>query len=117
MKLLFLLALAFKPVAASDEIATAQALRHYCKACHAIGEFRFIHTEDDDELLQYIRTHSAPSGKPWVTRIIETLDWPTDEPPPFNQPGWMPKGEKRLELAKDPHTRRLILDTLSENLD
>lgn len=102
---------------------TTRTLRKYCGACHAVGALRFIHSENDDELWSYILTHEVPeTRKLWAQRIYETLNWPSDSPPPFGQlmepplHDWMPKGVKRLEFASDKtgsiQTRRIILETI-----
>ena len=100
-----------------------QTLRKYCKACHGLGKLRFIHSENDNELWDYILNNRAPnSGDYWYRSIQEVLDWPSDDAPPFNQmmlppnQDWMPKGIKRLQLARDEpgniSTRKRVLSIL-----
>lgn len=103
---------------------TVSKLRQFCAACHAVGSIRFIRSEDDNEVWQYIYMNRAPnSQKIWAQNIIDVLSWPSDVPPPFDQPmdpgnnrDWMPKGAKRLSLASDSvdaqATRKLMLEAL-----
>ncbi len=103
---------------------TVSKLRQFCAACHAVGSLRFIRSEDDNEVWQYIYLNQAPnSRKLWAQNIIDVLNWPSDAPPPFDQPmdpgnnrDWMPKGAKRLSLASDTAsgqpTRMLMLEAL-----
>ena len=111
-------------VLSPEEILTAEKLRTYCRACHGLEKLRFIYSDDDEELWQYIREQVAPnSGKLWVDAIYEVLNWPTDEPPPFSQKikpnkDWMPKGSKRLRFAddytEDTSSRHLMLEALEK---
>ncbi len=113
----------------ADPLYAAAKLRHYCKACHAVGTMKFITTEDDRELWASLFTERAPrTGKLWAEGIVEVLAWPSDAPPPFDSVmdppsnrDWMPKGQKRLELAaeRDGTTvvRRSIVDALRAELD
>lgn len=101
-----------------------QKMRVYCRACHAVGEQRFITSDDDQIVWDYIHAERAPiSGKLWSTAIFDVLDWPSDRPPafdeimdPINNRDWMPKGVKRMQLADDKvdgvATRRKILEAL-----
>jgi hypothetical protein len=124
MKRLLLILLLGRAAAAADVAFTVGKLRAYCKACHAIGELRFIHGEDDGEVWNYLFTGRAPnSGKLWADGIVEVLSWPSDKPPPFDQlmappdRDWMPRGSKRLHLAADAENgvpvRRLLIEALS----
>lgn len=111
------------PFDAKAQVTVAK-LRQYCAACHAVGSIRFIRSEDDAEVWQYIYMNRAPnSQKIWAQNIIDVLSWPGDVPPPFDQPmdpgnnrDWMPKGAKRLSLAQDAvdgqATRKLMLEAL-----
>jgi len=92
----------------ADVTFTVGRLRTHCAACHAVGELRFLHSDDDEEVWENLFREKAPhSQKIWAQAILEVLDWPTDAPPPFNQMmkppdrDWMPKGKKRLNLATD----------------
>ncbi len=94
--------------ARADVAYTVGKLRTYCAACHALGELRFIHSDDDEEVWDYLFQAQAPNSKKiWAQAILEVLDWPSDAAPPFNQmmkppdQDWMPKGKKRLNLAAD----------------
>jgi cytochrome c1 len=112
----------------ADAQVTVSKLRQYCAACHAIGTLRFIRSDDDQEVWQYLFVNEAPnSRKIWAEAIVEVLSWPSDIPPPFDQPmdprgdrDWMPKGGKRLSFASDTvdgqPTRHLVLETLQKNL-
>lgn len=103
---------------------TVSKLRQYCAACHAVGNVRFIRSDDDSEVWQYIYFNRSPNAnKLWSENIIEVLSWPGDVPPPFDQPmdpghnrDWMPKGAKRLSLAAETvdgvATRKLMLQAL-----
>ena len=116
------------PARAADDDAgpafVAAKLRTHCAACHAVGRMRFIWSDDDLEVWNYILANRAPiSGKLWGNAIIEVLSWPTDNAPPFDQlmdpsgnRDWMPKGVKRLDLAADRdngrQVRHMIIETL-----
>lgn len=102
-------------------------LRTYCKSCHAVGQLRFIQSEDDAQLWKYINETRAPgSNKLWAQAIVDVLSWPRgDTPPPFDEfkdpaknQDWMPKGVKRLQLADDTvdgkSVRSIILDALRQ---
>lgn len=100
-----------------------QKLRTHCKACHGLGELRFLPSENDAETWRFILTERSPrSQKIWAEVIREVLDWPTDEPPPFDQMmvppdrDWMPKGYKRIAFSQDSVetelTRRFLLRVL-----
>lgn len=112
-------------VQAGPETFAVQKLRTYCAACHALGGLRFIYSDDDSEVWSYLFTGQAPiSKKLWSEAIQEVLSWPSDDPPPFNEPisptkDWMPKGEKRLRMAEDHENgtsiRLEILRALREN--
>ena len=108
---------------AADVTFTVRKLRTYCAACHALGELRFIRSEDDREVWDFLFHNRAPNSKKlWAEGISEVLGWPTEAPPAFNQMmkppdlDWMPKGKKRLTLASDldggVSTRRRILEDL-----
>lgn len=111
------------PFDAKAQVAIAK-MRQFCAACHAVGNVRFIRSEDDHEVWQYIHLNRAPtSQKLWVEGMIEVLSWPSDVPPPFDQPmdprhnrDWMPKGAKRLSMAGDTvegiATRKVLLEAL-----
>lgn len=113
---------------ASDAKWTAGKLRQYCNACHGLGdELRFIFSDNDEDTWNFIFTNTSPkSGKRWAEMIIKVLDWPSDTPPPFDQmmnppdDDWMPKGQKRLQLAEDIvgtyPARKLMLNSLKGNL-
>lgn len=102
---------------------TCAKLRQYCQACHGLGDLRFIHSENDGELWEYIFQNNSPkTGKRWAERILAVLDWPSNSPPPADQlmsppdSDWMPKGFKRLKLAEDHiegvAARRIMIETL-----
>lgn len=108
MRLAILFIAAVRIGAAADIPWSVGKLRSYCAACHALGELRFIRSDDDREVWKYLFENRAPhSGKLWADGIREVLDWPTDKAPPFDQMlhapdrDWMPKGQKRLRLASD----------------
>ncbi len=116
------------PFDAKAQLAVSK-MRQFCAACHAVGNLRFIRSDDDNEIWQYIHLTRAPnSQKIWAQNIIEVLSWPSDVPPPFDQPmdpghnrDWMPKGAKRLSLAGDAvdgqATRKLLLEALQPQPD
>lgn len=109
-----------------DDVAQTAVtkLRTFCTACHGIGNLRFIRSEDDREVWNYIYLNKAPnSQKLWAENILQVLSWPTDVPPPFDQPmdpgnnrDWMPKGAKRLSFSTDKvgdmATRKFLLEAL-----
>lgn len=114
----------FAPPFDAQAQLTVSKLRQYCAACHAVGNVRFIRSDDDAEVWQYIYLNRSPNAnKLWSENIIEVLSWPGDVPPPFDQPmdpghnrDWMPKGAKRLSLAAKTvggvATRKLMLQAL-----
>lgn len=128
MKVLgFFIAATFANVlyAGADERLAVQKLRTYCRACHGVGELRFLRSDDDDEVWASLYRDIAPnSKKTWARAIREVLSWPSDEPPPFDKllqapdRDWMPKGAKRASFASDRvgamATRRFILETLGD---
>jgi len=102
---------------------TAAKLRTFCQACHGIGELRFFRGETDAEMFRFIVSEKAPrSGKLWIDSIIEVLSWPGSRMPAFDEfmippdRDWMPKGARRIDLARDSvdgiPTREVILETL-----
>ena len=103
---------------------TVMKLRTYCNACHGVGELRFFFSDDDDEVWNYLKTQTAPKSKKiWAQAIKEVLSWPSETPPDFSATiaagkDWMPKGYKRLQMAKDSvngqTARAFILSTLNE---
>lgn len=105
---------------------TLQKLRQYCQACHAVEELRFIPSDNNEQMWWTIFNERSPkSGKLWVEAILKVLDWPNDTMPPFQSPispgnDWMPKGKKRIDLAKDHvdgiAVRKIILETLKNSL-
>ena len=108
----------------ADSLFAASKLRFYCKACHAIGDLKFIRSDDDAQLWAFLFREKSPhSGKIWADAIAEVLNWPSDVAPPFDplmdpthQRDWMPRGSKRLDLAADldggASVRREILSAL-----
>ncbi len=114
-----------------------QELRQHCEACHGLGDLRFINSDDDQEMWDYILSTNVPNtNKLWIKAMIPVLSWPSDEPPPFDQymdpatkSDWMPRGYKRIPFATDTvdttsfdaigvgsllFTRHFILGTLSQ---
>jgi hypothetical protein len=90
-----------------EESLAAEALLHYCRACHGVGALRFIRSNELDVVWQTVQTETVP-GSPtlWRDAIAAALDWPQDSPPaPGTQrlPGkeWMPKGVMREAIAHD----------------
>lgn len=114
----------YPPINLNQKFAVMK-LRTYCNACHGVGELRFIHSDEDESVWNYIKTQTAPrSKKLWAEAIKDVLRWPSDAAPSFEQPmdpsgkDWMPRGYKRLEFAQDSvgsqSTRNFILSTLAE---
>lgn len=108
VRLALVLLAAVKIGAAADVSWSVGKLRSYCAGCHAIGEVRFIRSDDDNEVWKFLFENRAPkSGKIWAEGIREALNWPTDKAPPVDQMlqppdrDWMPKGVKRTRLAAD----------------
>ena len=109
---------------ASDVDWTVNKLRTYCAACHALGSVRFIYSDKNEDVWNYISAQKAPrSQKIWKDAIVEVLNWPTNSPPPpsplmdpANNRDWMPKGSKRIDLANDQEggtsIRRRIISEL-----
>jgi len=116
------------PAAPDDLAVFAARLRTFCRACHGVGALRFIRGDDDQVLWRDLFDESAAPGPggPWAQRIIRVLSWPSDAPPPFNEPldppdrDWMPRGAKRLSLASDrvdgQSTRTWLLARLAAGL-
>ncbi len=106
----------------ADVAYTVGKLRKYCAACHGLGDLRFIHSDDDEVVWDFILHNPSPKSKRrWADAILDVLDWPTDNPPPFTQlkkppsEDWMPRGKKRLDFAADyesgmPARRRMRED-------
>ena len=97
-------------------------LRHYCKSCHAVGANRFIISNDDHTLWEYIRNSRAPSGDLWVDAIVDTLNWPENKLPGVNDRTsanrrYMPLGSKREDIFTDmingENARLFIYDSVS----
>lgn len=122
-----LLLYAARSFALTDDLDSAQRfvtqkLRTYCNACHGVGELRFIYSDDDLAMWNYIFSNNAPTAKVlWAKQIVALLDWPDDEAPPGSQTQWMPKGAKRLELAADNEngesTRRRLIAILRSHFN
>lgn len=88
-----------------DSRLAVTLMREYCRACHAVGDRRFLISDDNDEVWRFIFHAPAPSGEIWSRSIVKVLDWPTKEPPDPSKPmspelDWMPKGMKRLEIVQ-----------------
>ena len=107
-----------------DQDFVVNKLRLYCKACHAVGDLKFITSDKNQDVWNYLWEEESPrSGRLWGELIIEVMDWPSDLPPPPDElmdppdRDWMPKGNKRNLLANDyfehQSVRRLLLDYLS----
>ena len=105
---------------------TVPLLRKYCKACHAIGKRKFIKSEIDEEVWDYIFSAQAPSKQTWAEAMVEVLNWPTHEPPDPSVPmapgrDWMPKGVKRFEIVEefieDRDVRQFIYESIKDELD
>ena len=110
-----------------NQIFTIQKLRTYCNACHGLGNLRFIRSDDDTEVWDYLFKNKAPtSGKWWSDAIIEVLNWPSDSPPPFDQmlnppnKDWMPRGYKRILFSQDVvgsvSSRGIVVEALQRQL-
>ncbi len=114
------------PLNASEQLAV-EKIRTYCQACHGVGELRFIYSEVDEEVWDYIHSQPSPKSKKlWATAIAEVLNWPSESAPPFSKPispdqDWMPKGIKRLQMADDyvggVSSRRIILENLKKHFN
>jgi len=107
---------------------SAAKLREYCRACHAVGNLRFIYDENDANLWNYILTQNVPlSSELWADAIVRVLSWPTEVAPapvPLMDPSagrdWMPKGSKRLHFAAESiegvTLRQYILKAIDDDL-
>jgi hypothetical protein len=106
------------------EVPAVQKLRTFCKACHGLGDLRFLKSDDDDRVWRDLfQTASPKSGKIWARAIVEVLSWPTDSPPPADQMmippdrQWMPVGYKRILFSRDVtegrSTRSWLIQKLS----
>jgi len=100
-------------------------LRQFCGACHAVGDLKFITSDNNQYVWNYIYTNNAPnSQKKWADQIYKVLNWPNGVPPAFDQlmvppnQDWMPKGSKRTNFATDKvgdkSTREFILESIAE---
>jgi hypothetical protein len=101
-----------------DQTTAADALVHYCRACHGVGALRFIRGTDSADVWQTIQTEVVPgTSTVWRDAIIAALDWPGATPPAAGSeraPGkeWMPKGVVRDAIARDvlgDETARMLL--------
>ena len=94
-------------VIANERAIAAEKLLTYCRACHGLGNLRFLPSTDVGEIWRTLTTEKMPnSDLLWKEGIIATLSWPNDVPPSSGSvrlPGkeWMPKGVKRLEIAAE----------------
>jgi len=112
----------------ANAAVSSSKLREYCRACHAIGNLRFIYDDDDQNLWNHILTTNVPGNTElWADAIVRVLSWPTDiapAPSPVMDPpsgrDWMPKGSKRLHFAADKidgvAVRHFVLDAIAEEL-
>lgn len=96
-------------------------LREYCAACHGYGDREFLVSDDNGEVWRYIRNEPAPHYNRWIDGIIHTLSWPTEDPPKPSdviEPGrhWMPRGTKRIDIARDQYQGRSVRKVLLEGL-
>jgi hypothetical protein len=109
----------------AEPAAAVPLIRKYCQACHGVGDLRFITSEKDSEVWEFIFRERTPKGVIWAEEMIRVLDWPTNSPPANNSllaPGrdWMPKGKKRYDMVEehlgDEDAREFLLRSLREDL-
>lgn len=109
----------------NEEIA-AKLLVAHCKACHAVGEHRFLDLQDIPAMWRRLYTdRSSKSGAVWAEQIIKSLDWPNGVPPDSEQRyskdfRYMPIGAQRGKLhaskVGNQSSRTFIIDTLQAGL-
>ena len=97
------------------------ALREYCKSCHAVGNQKFITSNNNFTVWKYIQQNRAPSGALWINSIRQVLDWPGGQVPPQDgtvRPGirYMPIGAKRPPFARARIGGQLLRPALVERL-
>lgn len=61
----------------SDQRKAFTLLVNHCKACHAVGEYRFLQPQDARATwVQLFNEKSPKSDAVWAERIIKSLSWP-----------------------------------------
>lgn len=103
---LFCIAIFFAQIGLASPGEGLAYLRHYCKSCHAVGKNRFITSDDDTVVLEYLIHNRAPSGDIWMDAIADTLNWPESRMPGMlertpNNRRYMPLGRKREDIYTD----------------
>ncbi len=103
-----------------------EAFRSHCKACHAIGDLKFLSNETEDTLWERLFTDKVPGKERlWATAIVRVLAWPPGPPPAQTaelESGvrWMPLGSSRIKLAQSTiggvATREALLARLKHEL-
>jgi hypothetical protein len=96
----------------------------YCQACHAVGDIRFINSEDPEIVWEDIFVVMGPYKVPWATVIYDRLNWPVDDPEKLFKPAhgsdWMPLGSKRYDIVDQKingeSARKYLLAALAEEL-
>jgi hypothetical protein len=125
---LFIILFSSKVVRAENvgQISEAQSLavdlmRTYCQSCHALGNVRFITSEDNGMVWRYILSEQVRPSVTWAQAIIAALDWSTLDPDSLVDPretgkSWMPIGSKRYTIVErmigDQDAREYILEHL-----
>lgn len=115
-----------KPAGMTDEqFITIKALDENCRACHGLGDIRFIYSDSHRVNWEYLKVAMFDSKKTWLEVVYDVLDWPTDEAPEFDSKRrgskqWMPIGAKRLHLADEmvdgKSLRKTMLETIQKEL-
>lgn len=86
----------------NNPVTAAGVAEKYCKACHGLGEVKFMMTANADANWENFFVLQSPYGVPWATVMLEALTWPVDNPDLLSKPqyfyDWMPIGSKRFEI-------------------
>lgn len=87
-----------------NELTAVDLLTANCKACHAVGEHRFIDAQDYAATWENLFVEKPPlSASVWAEQILNSLSWPGDTPPTPSErysdaSRYMPLGSQRRRL-------------------
>lgn len=109
-----------------DQVKAFSLLVSHCKACHAVGEYRFLQPQDARATWSQLFTQkNSKSEFLWAEQIVKSLSWP-DGVPPSASAGYtpefryMPIGIQRNKLHKakvgDKPARDFLIQVLRAGL-
>lgn len=109
-----------------DQMTAFNLLVSHCKACHAVGEYRFLQPQDARATWGQLFTEkNSKSEFLWAEQIVKSLSWPDDVPPPASarytpEFRYMPLGIQRNKIHKakvgDKPARDFLIQVLKAGL-